>query len=78
MEKEQLKALTLILCNLVVHHKEDEGKFLYSRKKRTIPKQFNPNDVGYSSLFKVIDVLIEGKVLEGCTAPPRTTFPILG
>ena len=23
--KEQLKALTLILCNLVTHHKEDEG-----------------------------------------------------
>ena len=49
-----------------------KGKFLYSRKKGTVPRQFNPNDVGYSSLFNVIDALIEGKVLEGEIAPPRT------
>jgi len=70
--KAQLKALTLILCNLVTHHQAEEGKFLYSRKKVTRPRSFNPNDVGYSPLFKVIDSLIEGKVLEGEIAPPRT------
>ena len=71
--KDQLKALTLILCNLVSKHNEDDGKFLYSRKKRTIPKQFNPNDVGYRSLFAVIDKLQEAKILDGLIAPPRTT-----
>ena len=29
--KEQLKALTLILCNLVTKSDEDEGIFFYSR-----------------------------------------------
>jgi hypothetical protein len=72
-KQTHLTALTLILCNLVTLHKEDDGKFLYSRKKRQIPKQFNPNGVSYSSLFFVIDTLVEGKVLEGYIAPPRTT-----
>ena len=71
-KQTHLTALTLILCNLVTHHNEDDGKFLYSRKKRQIPKQFNPNGVSYSSLFFVIDALVEGKVLEGYIAPPRT------
>ena len=71
-KQTHLTALTLILCNLVTLHKEDDGKFLYSRKKRQIPKQFNPNGVSYSSLFFVIDALVEGKVLEGYIAPPRT------
>ena len=63
--KEQLKALTLILCNLVTKHTEDEGIWIYSRDKRTIPLQFNPTGIGYSSLFKVIDMLQEAKILGG-------------
>ena len=33
--KDQLKALTLILCNLVSKHNEDDGIWIYSRDKRT-------------------------------------------
>ena len=70
--KEQLKALTLILCNLVTKSDEDEGIFFYSRDKRTIPTQFNPNRVGYSSLFKVIDELDKANIIVSIPAPPRT------
>ena len=49
--KDQLKALTLILCNLVSKHYEDDGIWIYSRDKKQIPKQFNPNEIKYSSLF---------------------------
>ena len=39
--RKQLKALTLILCNLVKSWREDGGVFLYARDKRTIDKKFN-------------------------------------
>ena len=32
--KDQLKALTLILCNLVTKHNQDEGIWIYSRGDR--------------------------------------------
>ena len=70
--KKQLKALTLILCNLVKSWREDGGVFLYARDKRTIDKKFNPNEIGYSSLYFVIDKLIEGGLLAGRIAPQRT------
>jgi len=71
--KEQLKALTLILCNLVMHHYLDNGIFLYSRKKLTVDKQFNPNEIGYSSLFTVLDKLDRARILNDIPAPPRAT-----
>ena len=71
--KKQLEALTLILCNLVKHHKEDEGIFLYSRMKgRNIALQFNPNNIGHSSILWVIDKLIDAKVLSGVRSVKRT------
>jgi len=69
--KDQLKALTLILCNLVTKHNQDEGIWIYSRGKEQIPRQFNPNEIKYSSLFAVIDKLQEAKILGGIKAPPR-------
>ena len=69
--KEQLKALTLILCNLVSKHNEDGGIWIYSRGKEQIPKQFNPNEIKYSSLFAVIDKLQDAKILGGVTAEKR-------
>jgi len=59
--KKQLQALTLILCNVVMHHREDDGIFFYSRDKQTVHKQFNPNGVGYSSILWVIDKLIDAE-----------------
>ncbi|URQ67148.1 hypothetical protein M9C83_02815 [SAR86 cluster bacterium] len=70
--RKQLKALKLLLCNAITYMNEDNGVFLYSRKKRQIPTQFNPLDIAYSSLFFVIDKLVEGKVITGIKAPPRT------
>ena len=70
--KKQLKALTLILCNIVRSWKEDGGVFLYARDKRTIDKKFNPNEIGYSSLYFVIDKFIEAGLLTGGIAPQRT------
>ena len=70
--RKQLKALKLLLCNVVTYPKEDNGVFLYSRKKRQTPTQFNPLDIGYRSLFFVIDKLIDGRVISGFNAPPRT------
>ena len=71
--KQQLKALTLILCNLVKSFNEDGGVFLYSRDKKTVDKKFNPLGIGYSSLFFVIDKLVIAGLLKGEIAPPRTT-----
>ena len=70
--QKQLQALTLILCNLVRSWREDGGVFLYSRDKKTIDKKFNPLGIGYSSLFFVIDKLIQAGLLDGKVAPPRT------
>ena len=70
--KKQLKALTLILCNLVRSWREDGGVFLYARDKRTIDKKFNPNQIGYSSLYFVIDKLIAAGLVTGGIAPQRT------
>ena len=70
--KQQLKTLALILCNLVKHHREDGGIFLYSRDKtKNLAKGFNPNGVGYRSLIFVIDKLVDAKILDGVKAPPR-------
>jgi len=69
--KDQLKALTLILCNLVTHHNEDDGIWIYSRGKEQIPRQFNPNEVKYSSLFAVIDKLQDAGILGGVKAEKR-------
>ena len=71
--KQQLKALTLILCNLVKSFNEDGGVFLYSRDKKTVDKKFNPLGIGYSSLFFVINKLVIAGLLTGQIAPPRTT-----
>ena len=70
--QEHLKALKLILCNILTYLHEDKGVFLYSRKKKQIAHRFNPNDIKYSSLFFVIDKLVEAEILEGEIAPPRT------
>lgn len=70
--KKQLNALRLLLCNLVKHHKEDNGIFFYERKKYQIKKQFNPTDVKYSSLHWVIDRLDEANLIDDTPAPPRT------
>ena len=70
--KKQLQALTLILCNLVRSWREDGGVFLYSRDKKTVDKKFNPLGIGYSSLFFVIDKLVQAGLLKGQIAPPRT------
>jgi|TARA_R110002012_G_scaffold317263_1_gene533231 hypothetical protein len=70
--KEQLKALKLLLCNIVTNPNEDNGVFLYSRNKKTKPQRFNPNAIGYSSLFFVIDKLVEAEILVGVVAQPRT------
>ena len=70
--KKQLNALKLILCNIVSYPHHDNGIFLYSRKKRQIPLRFNPSNIKYSSLFFVIDKLIESGILEGEKAKPRT------
>ena len=72
--KEQLKALKLILCNIIINLSKgniDGGKFLYSRDKRQIPKRFNPNEVKYSSVLAVIDKLQDAKILGGKKHPPR-------
>ena len=53
--KQHLKTLSLILCNVVKYHHQDGGVFLYSRQNRKkIPTSFNPNDIGFSSLFSFI------------------------
>ena len=39
--------------------------------REQIPKQFNPNEIKYSSLFAVIDKLQDAKILGGIKAPPR-------
>ena len=71
--KKQIEALTLILCNVVMHHREDEGIFLYSRKKgKNIPTQFNPNNVGHSSILWVLDKLHNAGVIIDIPAQPRT------
>lgn len=70
--KDQLKALTLILCNLVTKHNQDEGIWIYSRGKEQIPRQFNPNEIKYSSLFAVIDKLQEAGILGGYKSEKRT------
>ena len=70
--KKQLKALTLILCNLVKSFNEDGGVFLYSRKKISVEKKFNPLGIGYKTIFFVIDRLIEAGLLTGKIAAPRT------
>ena len=70
--KEHLKALKLLLCNAITYLNQDDNIFLYSRKKRTVPKRFNPSEVGYAPLFFVIDKLIEANLLYGAVAPPRT------
>ena len=63
--KQHLKTLTLILCNVVKYHHQDGGVFLYSRQNRKKePKLFNPNDIGYSSLFWVLDELHKAKLIE--------------
>ena len=69
--KKQLQALTLILCNLVSSWREDDGEFLYPRDKKTVANKFNPLGIGYSSLYFVIDKLIEAKLLTGTIAPQR-------
>ncbi|MFL2698009.1 MAG: hypothetical protein ACJ0F4_02265 [Gammaproteobacteria bacterium] len=70
--KEHLKALKLLLCNAITYLNQDDNIFLYSRKKRTVPKRFNPSEVGYAPLFFVIDKLIEAEIIEGTRAEPRT------
>jgi len=70
--RKQLKSLKLLLCNAITYMNEDNGVFLYSRKKKQIPTQFNPLDIDYSSLFFVIDKLVEGKVITGIKSQPRT------
>ena len=73
--KQHLKALRLILCNIIHNLGKgnlDKGKFLYSRDKKTnIPKRFNPSEVGYSSILWVIDRLQDAKILDGTRHPPR-------
>ena len=70
--QEHLKALKLILCNIVTYLHDDKGVFLYSRNKKQVPHRFNPNDIRYSSLFFVIDKFVEAEILEGEIAPPRS------
>ena len=70
--KSHLNALKLLLCNAVTHVNQDNNIYIYSRKKKTIPARFNPNEVGYRSLFYVIDKLVEAKILEGFIAQPRS------
>ena len=70
--KTQLEALKLLLCNIVTYLHEDNGVFLYSRNKKQVPHRFNPNDIRYSSLFFVIDKLVEAEIVEGEIAPPRS------
>ena len=70
--KQHLKTLTLILCNVAKYHHQDGGVFLYSRQNRKKdPKLFNPNDIGYSSLFWVLDELHKAKLIEDIHAEPR-------
>ena len=61
--KKHLEALRLVLCNLVKWGHRDKGVFLYSRDKKQIPKQYNPYEIGYSSLFWVIDALTKAKLM---------------
>ena len=49
--KKQLEALTLILCNVVMHYKKMKVSFI--PEKKNIPTQFNPNNVGHSSILWV-------------------------
>jgi hypothetical protein len=70
--KKHLEALRLILCNLVQWGHRDNGVFLYSRTKEQIPRQFNPYEIGYSSLFWVIDALADARLIWHVPAPPRT------
>ena len=71
--KKQLQALTLILCNVVMHHREDDGIFFYSREKgKNLHTQFNPNNVGHSSILWVLDKLIDAEVLYGIRGIKRT------
>ena len=70
--KKQLQALSLLLCNVVFHGDPKKGIFLYSRNKQRVPHQYNPSDISYSSIFFVIDSLIESKILVGKKAKPRT------
>jgi len=70
--KAQLKALKLILCNIVSKPHTDMGIWLYSRKKgKNLPYRFNPSEVSNSSLITVIDSLVKAKILGGISAPPR-------
>ncbi len=73
--KKQLKALKLILCN-IIHNlgrgNKDSGKFLYSRGRAgNIPTRFNPEKVGFSSILWVVDRLQEAKILDGTKHKPR-------
>lgn len=70
--KEQLKALKLILCNIIDRGNKDEGVFLYSRKaiKKPLPR-YNPHNVSPRSLIVVIDKLQEAGILTGRKALPR-------
>ena len=70
--KKQLQALELLLCNIVLYGDQNKGVFLYTRDKRQVPSQYNPSNIGYRSLFFVIDSLAEAKILAGKKAKPRT------
>ena len=70
--KKHLKALTLILCNVVKHGDRDRGVFLYERKKqKNIPISFNPNGVGFSSIHWVIDELHKADLIDDVIAPKQ-------
>jgi len=70
--KKHLEALRLVLCNLVKWGHRDKGVFLYSRDKKQIPPHFNPYEIGYSSLYWVIEALADAKLIWHIPAPPRT------
>jgi len=70
--KQHLKTLSLILCNVVKYHHQDGGVFLYSRQNRKkIPTSFNQNDIGFSSLFWVLDELHKADLIDDIHAEPR-------
>jgi hypothetical protein len=69
---KRLQALKLVLCNLVMWGHKDGGVFLYSRDKQQVLRMFNPFQVGYSSLYWVIDTLTQAKLIASAVALPRT------
>lgn len=65
--EQDLCSLTVLLLNLLESwYLDREGWVSVSRNKNfyTIPKRYNPLDIGYRSLVRTLDALVENKLIE--------------